>query len=211
MKRTRKYAWLGAALVLAGLVLSCASQPNVPYNYNKPVAKMSFDDPSTSVLVYGSARQVKTFLTVFAGAGPINSLELVQLNPQKEPMIITPARDGAYFYTEPLPVGSSLKIFFYSMQLGNTITSYYRGIQGRGPSDVRLEKPGLLYLGSLVYCDKGYMDTHTVSGRTIDQNSLDLYPAGPDKEIDILKAILPKFRKTAWEALIINRIEELKK
>jgi len=211
MKRTRKYAWLGAALVLAGLVLSCASQPTVPYNYNKPVAKKSFDDPSTGVLVYGSAGQIKSVLSFLAGEGPIENLQLVQLNPQKEPMIITPARIGSYFYTQPLPVGASLKFFYYTMRSGNTVELDYRGMQGKGPSDVRLDKPGLLYLGSLVYCDKGYMDTHTFMGRKVDPNEFDLYPAGTDKEIDILKAILPKFRKTAWETLIINRIEELKK
>jgi hypothetical protein len=171
------------------------------------IKRTAYGSPSDSVLIYGSATQVRTIF----GAGPIDNLEMVQLNPAQKPMIITPARSGPVFFTEPLPVGSSVRFFYFSIKQGRTITFYERGVQGQGPTDRRLAKPGLLYLGALIYCDKQYLEDKKFSFRALDESTLDLYPAGDGKEIDALKSLLPKFRGTDWEPVIAARIEELKK
>ena len=207
MKLRSRFAWPLAALAAAVLGLSCATAPTIPLRDNVAIKKTAYGSPADSVLVYGSASQVRTIF----GAGPIDNLEMIQLNPAQRPMIITPARSGPVFFTEPLPVGSSVRFFYFSIKQGRTITFYERGAQGQGPTDRKLAKPGLLYLGSLVYCDKRYFDDRKLSLRAFDESTADLYPAGDVKEIDALKSFLPKFKGTDWEPIIAARIEELKK
>jgi hypothetical protein len=207
MKLRSRFAWLLAALAATALGVSCATAPTIPLRDNVAIKRTAYGSPSDSVLVYGSATQVKTIF----GAGPIDNLEMVQLNPAQKPMIITPARSGPVFFTEPLPLGSSLRFFYFSIKQGRTITFYERGVQGQGPTDRRLAKPGLLYLGALIYCDKQYLVDKKFSFRALDESTMDLYPTGDGKEIDALKSLLPKFRGTDWEPVITARIEELKK
>lgn len=202
-----RLAWLFVAAATAALSLSCMTPPRMPRRDNVEVKRTAYGSPSDSVLVYGSAAQMKFLF----GAGPIDNLEMIQLNPAQKPMIITPARLGYYFFTEPLPVGSSVRIFYLSIQQGRTITFYYRGLQGNGPADIKLQKPGLLYLGSLVYATKAYAEKHSQEEVKGYDSTMDLYPVGDQKEIDTLKAIRPKFEKTEWEPIIAARIEELKK
>jgi hypothetical protein len=167
---------------------------------------MSLDTPDDSVLVYGS---VGTMMGAFL-SGRIGNLEMIQLNPSQKPAIITPARDGTCFYTEPLPVGSSIRFFGFTIKQANTTTFYMRGVQGSGPTDVKLTKPGLYFMGSLVYCYKEYIEKMTKFGDRGWEDA-DLYPVGDRQEIDILKTIQPKFNGTDWEPVIAARIEELKK
>jgi hypothetical protein len=194
-------------MAAAALALSCAGGPMVPYRNDLAIKKSAYGSPSDCALVYGSAAQIKFLLA----PGPLNNLEMIQLNPEQQPMIITPARSGYTFFTEPLAVGSSIRIFYFSITQGRVTTFYHRGIQGSGPTDVKLAKPGLLYLGSLVYCDKKYLEDKKFSFRVWDGGTTDLYPAGEESETSALKALLPKFRGTDWEPLINARIEELKK
>jgi len=209
MKFGLKLARLLAAAAMTSLALSCASPPRVPLRDNVPVKKASYGSPSDSVLIYGSAMQIKTLATALNGRY-INNLEMIQLNPAQKPMIITPARADNYFFTEPLPVGASVRFFYFSITQGRTTTFYERGIQGHGPTDLKLQKPGLYYMGSLLYCDQQYIETKTIFGKH-DYDTTDFYPVGDDSEIGALKALLPKFRGTDWEPLITKRIEELKK
>jgi hypothetical protein len=210
MKLRSRIARLIMAAATAALALSCATPPRIPLRDNVPVKKAAYGSPSDSVLVYGSALQAKSILTVLSASRRIDNLEMIQLNPAQKPAIITPARDGSYFFTEPLPLGSSVRFFYFSITQGKTTTFYERGVQGRGPTDRKLSKPGLLYLGSLVLCDQGYINKETAF-RSPDYSTMDLYPVGDGQEIDALKALLPKFKGTAWEPLITARIEELKK
>jgi len=208
MKRIARIAGTGALALLVGtLTLSCASTPNKPYLGDREVNKKQYGDPENSTLVYGSVKQISSLLTAL-GSRDIQSLEMVQLNQKGEPLAITPGRVGSTFYTQPVPVGSSLKIVFFKIQSGNSATLFYRGIQGKGPSDVRVEKPGLLYLGSLLFCSEQYAKTHKLN---LSDPDADLYPAGNDKEIRALRDMLPHFRGTAWEPIISARIKELAK
>ena len=101
MKMHSRLAWLFVAAATAALSLSCMTPPRMPRRDNVEVKRTAYGSPSDSVLVYGSAAQMKFLF----GAGPIDNLEMIQLNPAQKPMIITPARLGYYFFTEPLPRG----------------------------------------------------------------------------------------------------------
>jgi len=208
MKRIAKTAEVGVlSLLLGALALSCATAPSEPYLGSKEVNKKQYGDPESSTLIYGSVKQISSVFNAL-GSKDIQSLEMVQLNQKGEALAITPGREGSTFYTQPIPVGSSLKIVFFKIQGGNSTTLFYRGIQGKGPSDVRVEKPGLLYLGSLLFCSEQYAKTHKLN---LADPDADLYPAGDDKEIRALRDMLPHFRGTAWEPIISARIKELAK
>lgn len=205
MKSIRKVAVACATIALAAI--SCQTGPLV---YNKPVSSREYGDPSTSALVYGSACQAKNALNAI-GTRTIDRMEMVQLNPRQKPMIIAPGTVKYSFYTAPVPVGSSLKIFYFETNVGRVTTMYYRGIQGKGPADIRVEKPGLVYLGSLEFVGKDRAQKDADDGPGATKVVFDLYPVGAQKEIDVLRDILPKFKRTAWEPLIVARIKELEK
>lgn len=207
MKSHLTLALLAAAAVMLGA--SCSTVPTTPLRNNVATKKAAYGSPEDSVLVYGDAAQVTSVFNALASKS-IDNLEMIQMNPAKPPMIITPARAGRVFFTEPLPLGSSVRFFYFSITQGRTTTFYERGLQGSGPTDRRLDKPGLCYMGSLLYCDKSYKDNKSALGSGYGDDA-DLYPYGDYKEIDALKEILPKFRGTAWEGVIAARIEELKK
>jgi len=137
MKLQSRFVWLLAALAAAALGVSCAGAPTIPLRDNVAVKRTAYGSPSDSVLVYGAATQVRTIF----GAGPVDNLEIIQLNPAQKPMIITPARSGPVFFTEPLPVGASIRFFYFSEKQGRTIYLYERGIQGQGPT-AGLRSPG---------------------------------------------------------------------
>jgi hypothetical protein len=195
--------------IAALLAASCSSVPTTPLRNNVAIKKAAYLSPAEGVLVYGSAAQAKSMFNALSSRS-IDNLEMIQLNPSQKPMIITPARSGNVFFTEPLPLGSSVRFFYFSISLGRSTTLYERGVQGSGPTDRKLDKPGLCYLGSLLYCDKSYKDNQSALGSGW-ADSADLYPYGDEKEIDALKRLLPKFRGTGWEPIISARIEELKK
>lgn len=195
--------------IAALLVVSCSSVPTTPLRNNVAIKKATYLGPSESVLVYGSAAQATSLFNALSSKS-IDDLEMIQLNPEQKPMIITPARSGDVFFTEPLPVGSSVRIFYFVTVQGRVTTFYERGVQGSGPTDRKLDKAGLCYLGSLLYCTKDYKDKKSILGSGYGDDS-DLYPYGDAKEIDALKRLLPKFRGTDWEPVISARIEELKK
>jgi hypothetical protein len=208
MKINSMHAWLLTAAAMMIAALPCAGDPKTPMRNNVAVKKTAFGSPSDSVLLYGSAVQPKTLGTMLSSK-KINNLEMIQLNPAKEPMLITPARIGDYFFTEPLPLGLSVRFYYFTIKDGLETVPVNVGIQGQGPTDKRLEKPGLLYLGSLVFCDKAYAEKKTLLG-PLDINTMSLYPIGDDLEIDILSSMNKAFKDTEWEAVIAARIEELK-
>lgn len=196
--------------LLSLLMFSCSSLPSGPYIDKTRVKKNSYLSPQNSVVVFGSAEIARTALDVF-GAPPVQNISYIQINPNSDPLIITPGRSGTFFFTHPLPIGSSLKLFYFSSTQGKSTNYYYLGVRGKGGADCRLTEPGLLYLGSLEYCDKPFLDGNKNVLRETDLTTLDFYPVGGKKEIDALKAILPYFSGTPWESVINERIKELGK
>jgi hypothetical protein len=211
MKTRSKLAWLCTAAATAVLAISCATPPRIPLRDNVAVKKAAYGSPSDSVLIYGSV-SMKANIFNFLSTKSVDNLEMIQLNPAQKSMVITPARRGDNFFTEPIHVGSSVKLFYYSYKEGRTIYLNSLGIQGLGAMDRKLDKPGLLFLGSMLYCDKKFADTK-MGLATSDSmmNFEDFFPVGDVKEVDILKELSPAFRGTEWEPLIAARIEELKK
>jgi hypothetical protein len=197
-------------LIVVSLFFSCASFPSRPYVDKTPVNKSSYLSPQNSVIVFGSAEMAQTALDVF-GPPTIRSMTYIQINPESNPLVISPGRSGTFFFTHPLPIGSSLKLIFFLAAKGKEVTYFYRGVQGKGGADCKLTEPGLLYLGSLQYCDKPFLEGNKKAFRETDNYTLDFYPVGNKKEIDALKAILPYYTKTPWESVINDRIKELQK
>lgn len=197
-----------AVAVFALTAMSCATGPARPLRNNVAVEKSAYLPPSEGVLVYGSAKIAASSVDFF-GAPSVDNMEYIQLNPDCEPMIVTPGRSGSFFFTQPLPLGSNFKLFFFSSTQGRTTTFYNLGLQGKGGADFVLAKPGLLYLGSLRYCDKPFIEGNTNPFREPDYDTLNFYPVGDEKEIDVLKALLPFFKGTEWAPLIDARIKEL--
>lgn len=211
MKSRSRIAWLIAAAATTILALSCATPPRIPLRDNVAVKKSAYGSPSDSALVYGSISMQTNFFNLLSSKG-VDNLEMIQLNPAQKPMIITPARRGNYFFLEPIHVGSSVKLFYYSYKEGRTIYLDELGIQGLGTMDRKLDKPGLLFMGSMLYCDKKYADTKMGLPPSDSKIAIkDFFPVGEDKEIAILKEMRPTFEGTEWEPLIAARIEELKK
>lgn len=199
MKRTTRFLALGAALLaMAALGQSCMTIS--AYEGAKPVPKSAYGDPSNSTLIYGSTVLDTGATLAFAKYVPLTVI-FMQINTERKPAILSPGivGMGKAFYLAPLPVGSSIKAFYQTYSIGRTTYLDSLGIQGRYNIDVKAAKPGLLYLGSLVYTDKD---------GTAEQ---DFYPIGTVKELDALKAMLPEFAGTAWEAPIKDRIKELSK
>ncbi len=210
MNLIKKLSRIAPFLLCWTVIMSCTTiQESRPFLYNKEVVKKEYGDPSNTTLVFGS---VSADVGIFGNIlDNIYRLTYIQLNPQKDAMVISPGRVGPTFFTQPLPLGLSLKLaYFYYKPNSQTIIYNYRGVQGKSPIDFRTEKPGLLYLGSFVYCTEEYAKTkkETFSFR---YNNRDFYPVGTISELTSLKSILPYYKGTAWEPIILKRIEELSK
>jgi hypothetical protein len=214
--RAAPFVILAASLLFQACATGKGNQ--VLFRDKNPVKKVAYGSPKDSVLVYGSLWTNSPADSLLGAVGArrnyyANGLQMLQLNPSKPPMVITPARYESTFYTYPLPLGSSIRIFYFYEATNTMRSENFLGLQGRSPADRRLEKPGLCYLGSLVYTDRGYAEKKF--GIRDDEKYIykeyDFFPIGDATELEALKAILPKYKKTEWEPLILDRIKELKK
>jgi len=201
-------AGLLVALATAFLAQSCATRPLTPLRNGSVVKQSDYGSPNDSVIVYGEAADSKGFLGM---SGYLTNIEMIQLNPSLKPAIITPADYHICFFTEPLPVGSSVRFLVYSIDRGRVTTVYERGLQGHSPTDCKLTKPGLLYLGSLVYCNKEYIEKTTGAKIESGYDYADLYPVGEEHELRCLQTMLHVYKGTSWEQVITARIKELQK
>jgi hypothetical protein len=218
MKKDHAPILLLTVMATAFLMLSCATSYKTPLVDKKPVKKEAYGSPKDSALVYGSLWMNFDSDSLLGLVGVrksyyANALQMLQLNPAKPAMVITPARKDNFFFTAPLPVGSSIRIFYFYEETKRSFSTELVGLQGQSPADRRLDKPGLCYMGSLVYTDRDYAEKKfgvTNSGG-YEYKKEDFFNIGTDKEVDALKALLPKYRDTEWEPIIRDRIKELKK
>jgi hypothetical protein len=208
MQVRRMRAPLAAAAALSLLSLfSCASAPRRPLLDAKPVRPGSFGPPETHALVFGFVENRSGLLArAFSGAA-VNDLEMIQLNPALPAMLVTPARDRELFYTQPLPVGSALKLYLHSTGYSSGKTKWMNGVQWRRDTDALVAKPGLLYLGSLKESDM----RRDESGKLVPADTYMLRDVGDRKERDALRKLLAAYAGSAWEPVIKARIEELGK
>ena len=206
----KKLSRIAPFLLCWTVIMSCTTiKESKPFLYNKEVAKKQYGDPSNTTLVFGSVSgEVSTSGYMY---DDIYKLTYIQLNPQKDAMVISPGRVGTTFFTQPLPLGLSLKLaYFYYKPNYQTFIYNYSGVQGKSPIDFCTEKPGLLYLGSFVYCTEEYAKTKKETFSFF-YNNRNFYPVGTISELASLKSILPYYKGTAWEPIILKRIEELSK
>jgi hypothetical protein len=80
-------------------------------------------------------------------------------------------------------------------------------VAGKNPYDPRMEKPGLLYIGAYAYGRDDSPD-----GEKSEYELWDIHELKDEGyELGSLKALLPNFKRTAWQSLIEARIKELSK
>ncbi|MBN1519842.1 MAG: hypothetical protein JW923_07115 [Spirochaetales bacterium] len=189
MKRKRA-AGAVALLVLLASLSSCVSTQRTS------ITKKDLPDPSVSTLVFGYLGHQTMF-----GVSALQYCKYYQVNPDSEARVIDAIRPSSVsnpvFFLDPVAVGSSWQLLYFQMTSGNTITYFYLGMVGKDAYDFRAEKPGLLYIGSHML----------VAGAT--QYSMQVRELVGGEE-EALEAIRPQFKGTAWEAVIDQRLKELK-
>lgn len=105
--------------------------------------------------------------------------------------------DGA-FYAEYVPLGSfQLSEFGGKKTLGSTLYTFRFPQQLEG---LRIEKPGLYFIGSFKMKDEG----------NLFKSKYDIDLAEKPTEREILEKILPHAKGTAWEDRLRKRLEGLK-
>lgn len=178
----RNRAALAAALVLAG----CHSVPS----------HKDMGSPDTHAIVFGSL-MVKTLLF----PRPAYGFKIIQVNLEAAPHRVDTYGQGGRFYTDPIPVGESLKTYAFSTSerssQGTTVITHLLGLQGKTVMDTEIIAPGLHYLGSFLFSAQ-------TGGR---------YTYEPDKrttERELLQEMLPGYAGTSWDPVIKARIKELK-
>ena len=139
-------------------------------------------DPERS-LVYG-------FVDMSDGPCPLDWFSMKQVKPKvEEPYYSFRTCDGA-FYAEYIPLGSfQLSKFGGAKTLGNTFYSFVFPQQLPG---LRIEKPGLYYVGTFKMKDLG----------NFFKSKYDIDLAEKPTEREILEIMLPRAKGTAWDAKI---------
>jgi len=196
----KRRAALAPAFALIALALaSCASVGP------SSISTKDIGGPDTHTLAYGYLGYHSIF-----GKGAAENALFIQLNPEHEAALyyaIRPAGNSGFFFLTPQPVGSSWKLLEFVKRGGNSITYYKRGVAGKNPYDPRMEKPGLYYIGAYAYGRDENPD-----GAQSDYELWDIHELKDEGyELGSLKALLPNFKRTAWQGLIEARIKELSK
>jgi len=200
VKKWRAGAALTALIGIAAIGFgSCSTlTAGTPSLNDKLVKKADFAGPEDSTLVYGFVG-----MPGFLSTAQIPTTEFAQINPAVEPALLSPGKMGTFFYFQPVPKGSELHLVYYSYTSGRTTYYSYEGIQKGLDLDIQTEKAGLHYAGS-------YLLTSLEKGGFFSMpKDYGFHPTGKETELDALKKLLSKFKGTAWEPVILARMEEL--
>jgi hypothetical protein len=202
--KTEKKWRAGFILLTAGFILaitSCATGP-APYPLvnNSKLKTAEYESPETHTIVYGFiSREGGIF-----SSSQIPIIELAQIAPDGEPMFIYPGRQGSFFFTQPVPVGSAIHLLYYSYQEGRTIYYSRQGLQKGYDITAEVSKPGLHYAGTFVLTspkrDGGMFEGPSGFG---------FQPVKEDYEAEALQLLLKKLKKSEWEGIIEARLKEL--
>jgi hypothetical protein len=156
------------------------------------------NDPSNS-LVFG-------FVDMAEAPTKVSGAQIMQVAPPTEkPYWGTDVKDGL-FYTYYLPPGSYKLATLHgsSMLRGEYRYSFPR--QGGGDTAVRIDKPGIYYLGSYKY--------QKVSTGMFEQPKFDIARVKSPSEAELLQRLLdsdPEIKGSVWADKIRQRIARLKK
>ena len=141
-------------------------------------AEQAVGGPADHVIVFGSVRLEGLLLNE-----PLALARLVQVDPAFPKTEVEPSLRGNMFYTDPLPVGSRWRIISLSFGQEELAASI----------DVCLDRPGLLFLGSL-----------EIPGDA--SRSAGVRVLSVPSERELLLDLLDAWKGTAWEPLIADRL-----
>jgi hypothetical protein len=156
------------------------------------------NDPSNS-LVFG-------YVDMADAPTKATGAQIMQVAPPTEkPYWGTDVREGL-FYTYYLPPGSYRLATLHGSSLLRGEHQYNFGRQGGGDTTVRIEKPGIYFLGAYKY--KG------VKTGMFEQSKFGIERAPKPSEAELLQRLLdadPEIQKSVWADKIRQRIARLKK
>jgi hypothetical protein len=158
----------------------------------------NIDDPSNS-LVFG-------YVDMTDAPTKVSGVQIQQVAPPAEkPYWGTDVRDGL-FYTYYLPPGSYRLATLHGSSFLRGEYQYNFPRQGGGATTVRIDKPGIYFLGAYKYKD--------VKTGFFEQGKFDIERVGSPSEAELLQRILerdPEIKGSAWVDKIRQRIARLKR
>jgi hypothetical protein len=197
--------WLAAAIVAVMGVTSCNTMmPQKIQAVRKTVTKSQnyklseFGGPSDSTLAFGLSSVWSVYmLQVDPDLPPVHcSIGMAGTVPQSK-LSNADLYQSFVFYLPPVAVGS--KMVPTRMFINGANAYYYTSFPLNSKKTLAFEaaKPGLLYLG-----DYGTDFSGVFEG---------VKKLGSSNELVCLEKMLPQFKKTEWERVIVDRIKELSK
>jgi len=192
---------IAAAAVV--LFSGCMSGPErYPRVNNDSLKKKEFSGPETHSLIFGFVAREKGFLSIREPQIP--AIEFAQINPEGEAMFVSPGRSNSFFFLQPMPVGSTMHLVYYSYQSWRTVHYSYEGLQKGADVTVNIEEPGLYYAGS-------YVLTSVEDNETAEKSAgvYGFHNIGSHTELEGLQELLKKMKGTEWEPVVRTRLEEL--
>ncbi len=156
------------------------------------------NDPSNS-LVFG-------FVDMSDAPTKVSGAQIMQVAPPTEkPYWGTDVKDGL-FYTYYLPPGSYRLATLHGSSFLRGEHRYNMGRQGGGDTTVRIEKPGIYFLGAYKY--------KTVKAGMFEQAKFGIERVPSPSEAELLQKMLDtdaEIKKSVWADKIRQRIARLKK
>ncbi|MBV8881496.1 MAG: hypothetical protein JO332_16135 [Planctomycetaceae bacterium] len=150
------------------------------------------EDPQAS-LVYG-------YIDMADGPCWLEWFNMKQVAPKVEKPFYHFRVDDGVFYAEYIPIGSfQLNEFggWGTFPHGNTMYSFFFPKQLQG---LRIEKPGIYYIGALKMKDEG----------NFFKSKYDIDVAEKPSEREVLEKLVPHAKGTTVEARLLQRLGELK-
>jgi hypothetical protein len=193
-KKNVKMRGLLMAAVLVLLFSGCMSGPEpYPRVNNDSMKKKELASPDTHTLMFGFVSRAKGIFSL--GEPQIPSIEFAQINPEGEAMFVSPGRNNSFFFLQPVPLGSTMHLVYYTYKSGRTVYYSREGLQKGNDLTVHAAEPGLYYAGSYVL--------------TSVEENYGFHRIGEHTELLGLQELLKKMKKTEWEPVIQARMEEL--
>jgi hypothetical protein len=156
------------------------------------------NDPSNS-LVFG-------FVDMADAPTKVSGAQIMQVAPPTDkPYWGTDVKDGL-FYTYYLPPGSYRLATLHGSSFLRGEHRYNMGRQGGGDTTVRIEKPGIYFLGAYKYT--------TVKTGMFEQSKFGIERVKSPSEAELLQKLLDtdaELKKSVWADKIRQRIARLKK
>jgi hypothetical protein len=155
--------------------------------------------PDSNTLVFGRVFRQDILYTL-----SFDQLDFIQLNPSFPANWLSATLKDQYFVLPPIPVTGSYQLIFFKYSGGSEHFSHELGIKKDEGLLIETEKPGLLFAGS-------YYLTYDPADESMFPlfNRFALKEYSAKDELNALKAIQSKFKKTQWAVLIDARIKEL--